>query len=101
MSGPFYEPTVLTNVDHTMAVMREETFGPVLPVMTFKTEEEALALANDSVFGLTASVWTKNMARGRRLAERLEAGTVMVNEVLYTHGIAQTPWGGVKQSGLG
>ena len=101
LPGPFYEPTVLTGVDHTMTVMREETFGPVLPVMTFKTEEEALALANDSVFGLTASVWTKNMARGRRLAERLEAGTVMVNEVLYTHGIAQTPWGGVKQSGLG
>jgi succinate-semialdehyde dehydrogenase/glutarate-semialdehyde dehydrogenase len=101
LSGPFYEPTVLTGVDHTMAVMREETFGPVLPVMTFRTEEEALRLANDSVFGLTASVWTKNMARGRRLAERLEAGTVMVNEVLYTHGIAQTPWGGVKQSGLG
>ncbi|HEY6188293.1 MAG TPA: aldehyde dehydrogenase family protein [Pyrinomonadaceae bacterium] len=101
LSGPFYEPTVLTGVDHTMTVMREETFGPVLPVMTFKTEDEALALANDSVFGLTASVWTRNIARGRRLAERLEAGTVMVNEVLYTHGIAQTPWGGVKQSGLG
>src|ERR1051325_2244325 len=99
--GHFHEPTVLTGVDHTMAVMREETFGPVLPVMTFKTEDEALALANDSVFGLTASVWTRNIARGRRLAERLEAGTVMVNEVLYTHGIAQTPWGGVKQSGLG
>lgn len=101
LSGSFYQPTVLTGVDHTMMVMREETFGPVLPVMTFRTEEEALALANDSVFGLTASVWTKNIARGRRLAERLEAGTVMVNEVLYTHGIAQTPWGGVKQSGLG
>jgi succinate-semialdehyde dehydrogenase/glutarate-semialdehyde dehydrogenase len=81
--------------------MREETFGPVLPILTFKTEEEAVRLANDSVFGLTASVWTKNIARGRKVAERLEAGTVMVNEVLYTHGIAQTPWGGVKQSGLG
>ena len=99
--GLFYEPTVLAGVDHTMTVMREETFGPVLPVMTFKTDEEAIALANDSPFGLTASVWTKNIGRGRRVAERLEAGTVMVNEVLYTHGIAQTPWGGVKQSGLG
>jgi len=99
--GFFYPPTVLTNVDHRMTIMRDETFGPVLPVMTFKTEDEAIRLANDSVFGLTASVWTKDIARGRRLAERIEAGTVMVNEVLYTHGIAQTPWGGVKDSGYG
>lgn len=101
LEGPFYEPTVLVDVNHTMLVMRDETFGPVLPVMTFKTEDEAVALANDSPFGLTASVWTKKIARGRLLAERIEAGTVMVNEVLYTHGIAQAPWGGVKQSGLG
>ncbi len=99
--GSFYEPTVLTDVDHSMKVMREETFGPVLPLMTFEDEDEAVRLANDSVFGLTASVWSKNFRRGRRLAERIEAGTVMVNEVLYTHGIAQTPWGGVKESGLG
>lgn len=100
-AGWFYEPTVLAGVDHTMPVMREETFGPVLPLMTFQTEDEAVRLANDSVFGLTASVWTRDIARGRRIAERIEAGTVMVNEVLYTHGIAQTPWGGVKQSGSG
>jgi acyl-CoA reductase-like NAD-dependent aldehyde dehydrogenase len=99
--GYFYEPTILTNVDHNMTIMRDETFGPVLPVMTFKTDDEAVKLANDSVFGLTASVWTKNIARGRRLAEQIEAGTVMVNEVVYTHGIAQTPWGGVKESGYG
>lgn len=99
--GFCYEPTVLTEVDHSMTIMRDETFGPVLPVMTFKTEDEAIRLANDSVFGLTASVWTKNVSRGRRLAERIDAGTVMVNEVVYTHGIAQTPWGGVKQSGYG
>src|SRR5918911_701275 len=101
LEGSFYEPTVLVDVDHTMMVMREETFGPVLPLMTFKTEEEAVRLANDSPFGLTASVWTRNARHGRRIAEALEAGTVMVNEVLYTHGIAQTPWGGMKQSGLG
>jgi succinate-semialdehyde dehydrogenase/glutarate-semialdehyde dehydrogenase len=100
-AGTFHEPTVLDGVNHTMAVMREETFGPVLPLMTFKTEEEAVRLANDSDFGLTASVWTRDLRRGRRVAEQIEAGTVMVNEVLYTHGIAQTPWGGVKQSGLG
>jgi acyl-CoA reductase-like NAD-dependent aldehyde dehydrogenase len=99
--GWFHEPTVLMNVDHTMAIMREETFGPVLPLMTFRDESEAVHLANDSQFGLTASVWTRNLRRGRRIARSIEAGTVMVNEVLYTHGIAQTPWGGVKQSGLG
>jgi succinate-semialdehyde dehydrogenase/glutarate-semialdehyde dehydrogenase len=101
LAGSFYEPTVVKDVDHTMTLMREETFGPVLPVMTFKTEEEAIRLANDSVFGLTASVWSKDARRGKRIAQKLEAGTVMVNEVLYTHGIAQTPWGGMKQSGLG
>jgi succinate-semialdehyde dehydrogenase/glutarate-semialdehyde dehydrogenase len=99
--GWFHEPTVLAGVDHSMAVMREETFGPVLPLMTFRDEAEAVRLANDSPFGLTASVWTRDLKKGRRVASRIEAGTVMVNEVLYTHGIAQTPWGGVKQSGLG
>lgn len=99
--GYFYQPTVLTNVNQEMTIMRDETFGPVLPVMTFKSDDEAVKLANDSVYGLTASVWTRNIARGKRIAERIEAGTVMVNEVVYTHGIAQTPWGGVKDSGYG
>jgi succinate-semialdehyde dehydrogenase/glutarate-semialdehyde dehydrogenase len=99
--GPFFPPTVLTNVNHEMQIMQEETFGPVLPIMTFKTDEEAIRLANDSEFGLTASVWTNDLARGRKIAEQIEAGTVTVNEVLYTHAIAQTPWGGVKQSGFG
>ncbi len=99
--GSFHEPTVLDKVDHTMELMREETFGPVLPLMTFATEADAIRLANDSPFGLTASVWTRDTRRGLRVAEKLEAGTVMVNEVLYTHGIAQTPWGGVKLSGIG
>jgi acyl-CoA reductase-like NAD-dependent aldehyde dehydrogenase len=99
--GPFFPPTVLTNVDHEMDVMREETFGPVLPIMTFRTDDEAVRLANDSVYGLTASVWTNDLARGRRIAEQIDAGTVTVNEVLYTHAVGQTPWGGVKQSGFG
>jgi succinate-semialdehyde dehydrogenase/glutarate-semialdehyde dehydrogenase len=81
--------------------MRDETFGPVLPIMTFRSDEEAICLANDSIYGLTASVWTRDIARGKRVAEKIEAGTVMVNEVVYTHAIAQTPWGGVKQSGYG
>jgi succinate-semialdehyde dehydrogenase/glutarate-semialdehyde dehydrogenase len=100
-AGAFHEPTVVVGVDHSMKLMREETFGPVLPLMSFKTEEEAITLANDSPFGLTASVWTRDIKRGGRVARKIEAGTVMVNEVLYTHGIAQTPWGGVKLSGTG
>ena len=101
VAGPFYPPTILTNVTHEMDVMREETFGPVLPIMTFTTDEEAIRLANDSDFGLTASVFTNNIGRGQQIARQLDAGTVTINEVLYTHAIAQTPWGGMKQSGLG
>jgi len=99
--GWFHEPTIVTGVDHSMKVMRDETFGPVLPIMTFKTDAEAIRLANDSLYGLTASVFTSNIDRGKRLAEKIDAGTVMVNEVVYTHAVAQTPWGGVKQSGYG
>jgi acyl-CoA reductase-like NAD-dependent aldehyde dehydrogenase len=100
--GPlFYEPTVITGATNEMRGMQEETFGPTLPIATFKTEEEAIRLANDSEFGLTASVWTKDYAKGRRVAEKIEAGTVCINEVLYTHGIGQTPWGGFKNSGHG
>jgi acyl-CoA reductase-like NAD-dependent aldehyde dehydrogenase len=99
--GWFHQPTVMTGVDHSMKLMREETFGPVLPIMTFKTDEEAIRLANDSIYGLTASVFTRDIARGRRIAEQIDAGTVMINEVVYTHAVAQTPWGGVKQSGYG
>jgi succinate-semialdehyde dehydrogenase/glutarate-semialdehyde dehydrogenase len=99
--GLFYEPTVVSGATNDMRAMQEETFGPTLPIATFKTEEEAVRLANDSEFGLTASAWTRDMARGKRVAERIEAGSVCVNEVLYTHGIGQTPWGGFKHSGYG
>jgi succinate-semialdehyde dehydrogenase/glutarate-semialdehyde dehydrogenase len=97
----FYEPTIITNVRNDMRAMQEETFGPTLPVATFKTEKEAIELANDSEFGLTASVWTRDLTKGKRVAEKIEAGSVCVNEVLYTHGIGQTPWGGFKNSGRG
>ena len=97
----FYEPTVVTGATNDMRPMRDETFGPTLPIATFKTEEEAVRLANDSEFGLTASVWTRDYAKGKRVAEKIEAGSVCVNEVLYTHGIGQTPWGGFKNSGRG
>lgn len=101
LEGLFYEPTVITGAHNDMRAMQEETFGPTLPICTFTTEEEAIRLANDSAFGLTASVWTRDRAKGKRVAERIEAGSVCVNEVLYTHGICQTPWGGFKNSGRG
>ena len=77
--GNFVKPTLLINVDHSMAVMREETFGPVIPVMKVKSDEEAIQLMNDSEFGLTASIWTKDTDRGAELAENVDAGTVFVN----------------------
>ena len=97
----FFEPTVIAGATNAMRAMQEETFGPTLPIATFRTEAEAVKLANDTEFGLTASVWTRDLAKGRRVAEKIEAGTVCVNEVLYTHGIGQTPWGGFKNSGRG
>jgi succinate-semialdehyde dehydrogenase/glutarate-semialdehyde dehydrogenase len=100
--GPnFFAPTILADVSHSMTIMREETFGPVLPVRSFKTEDEAIALANDSEFGLAASIFTTDRSRGERLARRIVAGTVMVNDVLACFGISEAPHGGVKASGIG
>jgi acyl-CoA reductase-like NAD-dependent aldehyde dehydrogenase len=100
--GPyFYKPTVLADVTHDMRIMREETFGPVLPVMAFDSDEEAVQLANDSEYGLAASVWTRDTTRGERMARRIQAGTVMVNDVISCFGISEAPHGGVKSSGIG
>lgn len=100
--GPnFYAPTVLMDVTQEMRVMKEETFGPLLPVMAFDSDEEAVRLANDSDYGLAASVWTRNRARGERLAERINAGTVMINDAISCFGISEAPHGGVKASGIG
>jgi succinate-semialdehyde dehydrogenase/glutarate-semialdehyde dehydrogenase len=100
--GPnFYAPTVLADVTHDMRIMREETFGPVLPIMAFDTEEEPIQLANDSEYGLAASIWTRNHARGEALARRIAAGTVMVNDAVSCFGISEAPHGGLKFSGIG
>jgi succinate-semialdehyde dehydrogenase/glutarate-semialdehyde dehydrogenase len=100
--GPnFYAPTVLADVTQDMRIMREETFGPVLPVMACEDDDEAVRLANDSEYGLAASVWTRDGKRGERLARRIHAGTVMVNDVISCFGISEAPHGGVKASGVG
>ena len=101
--GPFfYEPTLLASVPETATLFREETFGPVVSLYTFETEEEAVALANDSDMGLNASVWTASEARGLRVARRLQCGTVNVNEAYAaTWASLDAPMGGFKQSGLG
>jgi succinate-semialdehyde dehydrogenase/glutarate-semialdehyde dehydrogenase len=100
--GPnFYAPTVLADVTHEMRIMREETFGPVLPIAAFDTDDEAVRLANDSEFGLAASIFTRDAARGEKLARRIHAGTVMVNDVISCFGISEAPHGGVKSSGMG
>jgi acyl-CoA reductase-like NAD-dependent aldehyde dehydrogenase len=99
--GYFYPPTVLTGVDHRMRVMREETFGPVLPIMTVPDLGEAIRLANDSVYGLTASGWTRDPETARRLQRELQAGTVTINDCVATYGEPTAPWGGFKMSGIG
>ena len=100
-SDQFYPATLLTNVTHEMQVMQEETFGPVLGVMSFQSEKEALELANDSDLGLSASVWTEDFIKGNRIAKQIEAGMVAVNDHLFMHGFSEMPWTGWKESGIG
>jgi acyl-CoA reductase-like NAD-dependent aldehyde dehydrogenase len=99
--GRFFEPTVLTGVTHAMRCMREETFGPTVPVMRVADVDEAVRLANDSEFGLQASVWTKDLAKGEAIARRLEAGAVLVNDAVTNYAIMSAPMGGWKASGVG
>ncbi len=100
--GPnFYAPTVLAEVTHEMRVMRDETFGPVLPIMAFDSDAEGVRLANDSEYGLAASVWTRDRGRGENIARQINAGTVMVNDAVSCFAISEAPHGGVKASGIG
>lgn len=99
--GQFFEPTVLADCNHTMSVMKEEIFGPIVPMMKVSSEDEAVRLANDSHLGLNAYVFTKDREKGKRLAQRIQAGSVVVNDVLSNYAVAEAPFGGMKQSGFG
>jgi acyl-CoA reductase-like NAD-dependent aldehyde dehydrogenase len=101
LNGMFFQPTVLTDVTTEMSVGRDETFGPVLPIIKVRDAEEALRIANASPLGLSGSIWTRDVARGRALARRLEAGSVCVNDVLMNYFVVEAPLGGIKSSGLG
>ena len=100
-SGNMLPAVVLTEVTHEMLLMREETFGPILGVMKVRSMKEAVALANDSNLGLTGSVWSRNRRQAEKLARQIQAGVVTINDHLLSHGLAETPWGGLKQSGIG
>jgi acyl-CoA reductase-like NAD-dependent aldehyde dehydrogenase len=97
--GNFVKPTLLTNVNHDMSVMKDETFGPVIPIQKVSSDEEAVRLMNDSQFGLTASIWTKDVSRGEELTRLVEAGTVFVNRADYPS--PDLAWTGWKDSGKG
>jgi acyl-CoA reductase-like NAD-dependent aldehyde dehydrogenase len=99
--GRYYEPTVLVDVDHSMKCMREETFGPTLPIMKIDNAEEGVRLANDSDYGLQASVWTSDVDRGEALARRVQAGVVCVNDAQVNYTALNLPMGGWKSSGIG
>jgi len=100
-SGYFYFPTVLTEVDHSIQVMQEETFGPVMPIMVVDSIDEAIQLANDSRYGLSASVWTMDVNLAMDVAHKVETGTVTVNDLIFTFGAVECAWGGTKESGIG
>jgi acyl-CoA reductase-like NAD-dependent aldehyde dehydrogenase len=97
--SPYLAPEVLTNVDHQMEVMREESFGPVVGIMKVRDDEEAIALMNDSPYGLTASIWTRDMDRAAEIGSRVETGTVFMNRCDYLD--PHLTWTGVKDTGRG
>ncbi len=98
-NGRFIEPVVVVDVDHSMKLMKEETFGPVMPIMKVKDETEAIWLANDTVYGLSACVWSNNIERAKHVAEQLNVGSVNINDVMSHYAVSLLPFGGMKQSG--
>ena len=100
-STRFISPVLLTDVNHDMLVMREETFGPVLPVMKFKYEDEAIEWANDSIYGLGASIFTSDSNKASRVSAKINAGVIAINEVIVPVANMALPFGGVKSSGMG
>ena len=101
LKGFYFEPTVMTDVTHDMLIMREETFGPILPIVRVRDEEEAIKLANDTEFGLSATVWSRSNRRSCKIAERIHAGSVCINDQSITYGAPEAPFGGRKESGIG
>lgn len=99
--GFFYPATLMVDVNHKMKLMTDETFGPIIPIMKFKTKEEAIELANDSEFGLTSSVWSNDSSLCYEVSRKLLTGVTTINDHLYSHGCSETPWGGPKNSGWG
>ncbi len=99
--GHFFQPTLLVDVDHSMKIMQQETFGPTLPIMKVKDAEEAVRLANDTSYGLGGSVFSRDTAKGRAIAERVDSGAVCVNDACINLAAAELPMGGVKESGVG
>ena len=99
--GHFFLPTIITGLNQDADLIKEETFGPVLAVLPFYDDDEAIKMANDSPFALSGSIWTRDLEKGRRLASLMRSGTIMVNNTIYTYGLPATPWGGNGESGFG
>jgi len=99
--GLYFEPTVMTDVNHDMLIMKEETFGPIICIQKVKDEDEAMQLANDSPYGLSGNIWTKDNDKGLRLAEQMQTGSICLNDFACTYGVPVAPFGGLKDSGVG
>jgi len=99
--GVFFQPTIIIGVDSSMRLLQEETFGAIMPIIKVKDEAEAIAMANDSPYGLSASIFSEDLSRAKRIAEELEVGSVNINDTISHYGIAEMPFGGVKASGYG
>jgi acyl-CoA reductase-like NAD-dependent aldehyde dehydrogenase len=99
--GLFYDPIVLVDVNHNMKIMRDETFGPVMPIVKVQSEEEAIRLANDNAYGLSASIWSNDLNHAKQVADRVEAGSIIINDSIAQFGVPMLPFGGTKDSGFG